>query len=332
MSPGKRIHHPKLQIPLRQQPAHNLGHRFFLLTIDRHTQPIPEFEFHTGNQRIRFRLRFGSRCHANVRLPRMRGQTYRWVRRRHQVTDPPVDIALPYRAGPEYTHPDYLHTAHPIHQYRDDGMLHHMRQFPGNTGQTDNESPPFRVFAQKTRRRSDGILQRQRSLRKIRLPLVIRGHLPPETAEPGRNLPLQFLAVYQIPPRRTRDRLPGHVIHCRPDAPRGNHHIRPIQRKVEYLRYAILVVSDGGLVIKVHTDVPERHGQQIRIRIDNLSQKKLGSNHDDLCAHNPPLGDLSSSCVFPNETYPLTPFLKEGGTVIGQFIGEATPGLPPPFL
>ena len=31
-------------------------------------------------------------------------------------------------------------------------------------------------------------------------------------------------------------------------------------------------------------------------------------------------------------TYPLTPFLKEGGTVIGQCLGQATLGFPPLFL
>ena len=78
------------------------------------------------------------------------------------------------------------------------------------------------------------------------------------------------------------------IVHRRPEPARDKHDIRPRQRQTERLQKPRGVIPDGAFEIDVDPHFAQPARQELRVRVDDVAQKDLRADGENLRFHRTP--------------------------------------------
>ena len=84
----------------------------------------------------------------------------------------------------------------------------------------------------------------------------------------------------------------GQIVQRRPEAARGDDDIRAVARGLHHMAQARRIIADNRLIKNIDAQLAQPLRDELRIRIDNVTQQNFRADGDQFCVHNgiPPSG------------------------------------------
>ena len=135
---------------------------------------------------------------------------------------------------------------------------------------------------QESGRGADGIREHLGALGKVRLALVVPGHLATDAAEEGANRLEGRLVEHELATEGRGERLGGEVVARGPETAGDEHVVAALRGAPEGVDHVVRVVAHGGLVARLDVEAQQALREEGLVAVDDLAAQQLVADGEDL--------------------------------------------------